>query len=116
MIDWKEEKVGKDGEICVFLLTGQLDAESCDFLYAVLRDRIEDGTKKMILDCRNLEIISSVGLGMLMRLHARMKKEGGDVKLARVHGTVAEVLKMVMLDRIFRFYPSVTEAIESYPE
>jgi anti-sigma B factor antagonist len=116
MIDWNEEKAGKDGEVCVFALRGQLDTEACDFLYTVLQDRIEDGTKKLILDCRSLEIISSMGLGMLMRLHTRMKKQGGDVKLARVHGAVAEVMKLVMLDRVFHFYASVSEAIESYPQ
>ena len=114
MIDWREEEAGSDGEIRIFKLDGELDSETCDFLYSVLEGRIEDGNRKLILDCERLQIISSMGLGMLMRVHAKIKKNGGDVKLARIHGAIAELLKLVMLDRVLHLYPSVQAAIESY--
>ena len=114
MINWKEEKIGVDGDICLFRLFGELDTETCDYLFTVVKDRIGDGTRKLILDCDDLRVISSVGLGMLMRIHSRMKKLDGDVKLVRVHGAVAEVIKLVRLDRVLNIYPSVQTALESY--
>ena len=40
--------------------------------------RVVDGCEKMILDCGELSYISSMGLGMLMRVHSKMKKKGGE--------------------------------------
>ena len=76
MIDWNSKEVGENGEILVFELSGRLDAIHCDYLFSVLESRIEDGRTKLILDCSDLEYISSMGLGMLMRVHSRMNQRG----------------------------------------
>ena len=95
-------------------LSGKLDAFHCDYLLKCVEHQIEEGYKKLILDCHGLEFISSMGLGMLMRVHARMKKLGGDVKLARVHGVVASAITLVRLDRALHMYPTVEEAVAAH--
>jgi anti-anti-sigma factor len=55
-----------------------------------------------------------MGLGMLVRVNSRMKKLGGDVKLAAVHGTVAQILGVVGLNRLFQIYSTVDEAIAAH--
>lgn len=112
MIDWTV-KESANGQILLFQLAGQLDTSSCDYLYDVLEDVIEDGKIRIILDCSDLEFISSMGLGMLMRVHSRMAKLGGNVCLCRVHSAVADVLRLVMLDKVLRVYPSVEAAVDS---
>ena len=114
MIDWEIEKDGSGGDVLVFKLTGRLETVECDYLLSVLGSRIGDGDNKIILDCHQLEYISSLGLSMLIRVHAKMKKAGGDVKLARVHGAVATVIATVYLDRVFHLYPTVQAAVESF--
>jgi anti-anti-sigma factor len=52
-----------------------------------------------------------MGLGVLARVHSRMKKIGGDVKLAGVHGPVATIMNIVHFSRLFHMYPTVEEAI-----
>jgi anti-anti-sigma factor len=116
MIDWKTQELGENKDILLFEMSGRLDVSACEYFYSVLEGRIRRGCKKLILDCENLDFISSMGLGMLMRVHSRMKKEGGDVKLARIHGAVAEVVKLVMLDRVLHMYPSVEAALESFKD
>ena len=75
---------------------------------------IEEGNRKIVIDCRNIEFISSLGLGMLVRAHSRMKKVGGDVKLARLSNLVADLLSTVALDKVFHLYPTVRDACASY--
>ena len=96
------------------VLSGRLDAFHCDYLLSCVEHQIEDGRKKLILDCKDLEFISSMGLAMLIRAHAKMKKLGGDVKLAGVGGLVASTLSLVGLDRVFHLYPTVEEAVAAY--
>jgi anti-anti-sigma regulatory factor len=43
-----------------------------------------------------------------------MKKNGGDVKLASVKGTVAQVMGVVGLNRVFQLYPSMDDAIAAH--
>jgi anti-sigma B factor antagonist len=114
MIDWTSETFGNDGEIQVLRLVGRVDASCCDYLFSVLESRIEDGQKKLILDCDQVDFISSVGLGMLIRAHARMKKHGGDVRLAALQGGVAEVVHLTGLNQVFKLFPSVEEAVGSF--
>ena len=114
MSDFYYEQVGKDGDIISVVVSGQLDASNCEYLLDCVAGRIEDGHKKLILDCTDLTHITSVGLGILMRVHSRMKKQGGDVKLAGVKGTVAQVAALVKLDRVLHMYRTVGEAVAAH--
>lgn len=114
MLEFVQSELGENGQILAFKLSGRLDALQVDYLYSVLENRIRDGHSKIILDCHEMEYISSMGLGMLMRVHAKMRKQSGDVKLARVHGAVADVLSLTRLDRVLQMYPTLQEAIDSF--
>jgi len=114
MFNFHYEKVGKSQDIVAVVLSGQLDANNCDYLLDCVEEEILDGRKKLILDCKHLGYISSLGLGRLVQVHSRMKKKGGDVKLAEVHGAVAQVLGVVGLNRIFQIYPTVGDAIAAH--
>lgn len=50
---------------------------------------------------------------MLMRVHSRMRRIGGDVNVAGVQGTVAKIVRLVRLDKSLHMYDSVDEAVES---
>lgn len=114
MFNFRYEKVGSSKDIVAVVLTGRLDEDNCNYLLDCVEDEILDGRKKLILDCGQLDYISSMGLGMLVRVNARMKKLGGDVKLAAVQGAVAQVLSVVGLNRIFQIYPTVADAIAAH--
>jgi anti-anti-sigma factor len=111
MFDFSYAKVGKNHDILAVILSGKLDEETCHYLMDCVEGDVLDGRTKMILDCGNLEYISSLGLGTLVRVNSRMKKLGGDVKLANVNGLVAQVMGVVGLNKLFQIYPSVGEAV-----
>ncbi len=73
-----------------------------------------DGNKKLILNCGQLTYISSMGVGILVQVHSRMKKIGGEVKLAAVQSGVAQILSVVGFNRIFHIYCTVDEAIAAH--
>jgi anti-anti-sigma factor len=114
MFSFDYEKVGQNRDIVAVVLHGQLDESNCHYLLDCVEEEILDGRTKLILDCGRLDYISSMGLGMLVRVNSRMKKLGGDVKLAAVQGTVAQILSVVGLNRIFQMYPTVTDAIAAH--
>jgi anti-anti-sigma factor len=114
MFDFEYKKVGKNEDILAMVLTGMLDESNCEFLLDCVKEEILEGRKKLIVDCGRLEFISSMGLGTLVRVHSRMKKLGGDVKLAAVQGMVAQVIGIVGLNKLFHIYPKVEDAIAAH--
>ncbi len=114
MFNFRYETVGQNKDIMAVVLSGDLDEDNCEYVLDCVKDEILEGRRKLILDCADLEFISSMGLGMLVRVSARMKKLGGDVKLAAVQNAVAQVLTVVGLSRIFQIYPTVSEAIAAH--
>ena len=114
MIDFETYKVEPDDKVQVIGISGQLDTASCEYFFSCIEDEIKRGNVDLIIDCRNLEFLSSMGLAMMIRVHSRMKKLGGNVKLARVEGTVADVIRTVHLDKVLELYPTVREAREGF--
>jgi anti-sigma B factor antagonist len=97
-------------EIKVVRLTGELNSETADYFFGCMDELIDAGTRRMIIDCRDLKFVSSMGLAMMLGAHHRLAKHGGDVKLAYVESAVAKVLETVRLDRVLDIYPTVIEA------
>ena len=114
MFNFHYEKVGTKQDIVTVVLSGVLDDNNCTYLLGCVEEEILDGRKKLILDCGQVTFISSMGLGTLVRVNSRMQKIGGDVKLAAVHGAVAQVIRVVGLNRMFQIYPSVADAIAAH--
>jgi anti-sigma B factor antagonist len=114
MFDFRYEKVGSGQDILAVVVSGSLDESNANYLLDCVQDKVLDGRKKLILDCSHLNYISSMGLGVLARVHGRMKKVGGDVKLAGIHGPVATLMNIVQFSRLFHFYPTVDDAIAAH--
>jgi anti-sigma B factor antagonist len=114
MFNFHYEKAGKNQDIMTVVLSGILDETTSNYLLGCVEDEILEGSKKLILDCGQVIFISSMGLGTLIRVRSRMQKIGGDVKIASVHAAVAEVMRVVGLNRIFQIYPNVDDAIAAH--
>ena len=113
MIDYTTYPLADDESILVLELTGRLDSGSSEFLLDAIQGFIDDGTRKFVLDCNDLEYISSVGLAALVRANSRLKQQSGSVALANIPGTIAEILRIVHFDRLFHMYNSVVAAADS---
>ena len=114
MFDFHYEKIGKNKDILRVVLAGKLDGENSDYLMDCVKDEVLDGSTKLVIDCGHLGYVSSLGLGMLVRIHSRMAKLGGDVKLANVQGTISKLMGVVGLNRIFHMYATVEEAVAAH--
>ncbi|MDP7028984.1 MAG: STAS domain-containing protein [Phycisphaerales bacterium] len=99
-----------DGDIMVLAVDGGLDGTtSAGFTDDVL-SIVDGGVKRLILDCSGLTAVTSVGIGALLRLHARAARLGGDVKLAGVQALPMQVLRLMRLDAVFELYDTVDRA------
>jgi anti-anti-sigma factor len=110
MIDFTAAEHPEDPTVRVIAISGKLDNESSEYFFNCIEDQIKDGHTRLILDCSQLEYVSSMGLGSLMRTHSRMKKHMGDVKIAAMQDFVAEAFRIVGFEKILHLYESVDDA------
>jgi anti-sigma B factor antagonist len=103
-----------DGDILAVVLGGSLDGTSTDQFNLAIQNHLEQGRTKIIIDCRHVDYISSLGLGSLVALRARLRKKGGEVKLAALYGMAAEAVRLVGLDKFLDIYGDLEFARQSF--
>jgi anti-sigma B factor antagonist len=99
-----------DGSVLVLRADGGINADNAGQFVSDLEKLVDAGLTKIIVDCSGLEHISSYGVGVLLRLHKRLARHGGDVKLAGVHSKIATILRITRADQFFDLYPDVDRA------
>lgn len=99
-----------DKDVLIINADGGLNSDNADKFVNELAALIDAGQTKIVVDCSQLKNITSYGLGVLVRLHSKLSKKGGDVKLACVKGLIEQVFKVTHLNKIFEIYPDVSRA------
>ena len=99
-----------DKDVLVLSADGGLNADTAGQFVQQLESLVDAGVKKIIVDCTRLDYISSYGIGILVRLHQKLSKHGGDVKVAAVQSKVLGVLTMMRMGEVFSIYPDVDRA------
>jgi anti-sigma B factor antagonist len=85
----------ENGEV---LFSGRLDASSSDDASKALA-KIETSTT---LNFKDLEYISSAGLGVLFAAQKRLKASGHGLKLTNLNNHIRDVFKYARFDLIFQ--------------
>ena len=103
-----------DKEILILSADGGLNAETAAEFVKQLESLVDSGLKKIIVDCSHLDYISSYGIAVLVRLHKKLAKHGGDVKVAAARSMVLKALTMMRMGEIFSIYAEVDQARLSF--
>ena len=99
-----------DRDVLVLAADGGLNADTAESFVKQLETLVEAGVNKIIIDCSSLQYISSYGIGVLVRLHQKLAKHGGDVKVAGAPSMVLQTLNIMRMGTLFNIYPDVDRA------
>ena len=108
------ETLSVDGDILAIVLDGSLNTTTTEQFNQAIQNHLDQGRTKIIIDCHRVEYISSIGLGSLVALQARLRKKGGEVKLAGLFGVAADAIRLVHLDKLLNIYGDMEFARESF--
>jgi len=103
-----------DGDILAVVLRGSLDAATTEEFSRQINTHLEQGRTRIIIDCRHLGFLSSLGIGSLVALQARVRRKGGDVKLAAIQGPIAAMIRLVRLDKLLDIHGDTEFARQSF--
>lgn len=99
-------------DICILELQGKLSIGYGDIaLREAVREALDHGYLKIVLDFRNTKSMDSSGLGELVRAQQAVKEAGGKIVLTGVSDGVQDVLEMTRLIGIFEEFDPQEDAL-----
>ena len=92
--------ISKNGRELTVKVSGQLDAATSEAFLREIEHEL-DGVDAILIDCGQLEYISSAGLRALIALSNDLGDQDGALRLRNVGEQVAEVLKLTGMNELF---------------
>lgn len=109
-VDITQEKADS---INIVALKGRLDAGTSGSLEDALTALVDAGEAKALVDCRELDYISSAGLRVLLAAAKQFKKLNGSIALSALNPNVKQVFEISGFTSIFPIYATREEAVEA---
>ena len=102
------------GDVCLLDLTGELDAHTAAEFEAALQKCITEGECKIVVQGKDLQYISSAGLGVFMAFVETVRESGGDIKIAGLQPRVFTVFDLLGFPLLFDIVETEDEAVARF--
>ncbi len=101
-------------EVLVVDMEGRLDTNTSGYAYDEMVRIAKSGNKKILVNLKGLEYVSSAGLRVLLTAAKLVKTSGGQFKLCEPIDVVKQVLEISGFNSLLSLYASEGEAIKSF--
>jgi anti-sigma B factor antagonist len=85
----------------VVVAEGELDLYTSPRLREILTERIDAGTRHLVIDLARVTFVDSTALGVMVSALKRVKAEGGALELRSPTPSARKVLEITGLNRVF---------------
>ena len=75
-----------------------------DFRKDLLKE-VNNGVKRLVVDMSGVEMVDSVGIGILVATHNSMTKSGGSMAVSNVSQAIYSLFRTMRLDQHFEVTP-----------
>lgn len=105
------KQVRWQGRAAIVELAGEIDLHQAPAVHKALLGACEKKPTQLVIDMLEVSYLDSSGIGVLVEVFRRMNASGGQFKLSGVGQRVRSVLEITRLDKFFKMYPTVAEAL-----
>lgn len=103
----------KQGDVTIIEAKGRITIGEGDVhLRSTIKNLVEQGHKKMILDLSAVKYMDSAGVGELVSTYTSVKNGGGKLILVGVTGKILDLLQITQLLQVFEVYAKMDEALK----
>ncbi|MFA1546911.1 STAS domain-containing protein [Actinomadura chokoriensis] len=103
-----------DAEVPVLRVAGDLDHHTAPRLREALEAVPFAPGKGVVLDLSGLAYSDSTGITVFINAYKRARAAGGLLLLAALNPDLLQVFRIIGLDQIFVFHPTIDEAITAF--
>ncbi|MFE3452753.1 STAS domain-containing protein [Nonomuraea sp. NPDC059194] len=108
-------KERRQGDVTVLDATGKITiGEGSVQLRESVRNLLENGRQKILLDLGNVSYVDSSGIGELVSSYTTTNNQGGQLKLLNLTKKIQDLLMITKLLTVFETYDNEAEAVASF--
>ena len=110
-----EIDVRTQDQVKIITLHGKLNlGPALDRTNATIKDLLESGESRLLLDLQDVTMIDSSGIGLLVRYLTAAKQKGGSLKLLNPSKFAMQTLKLVRVLNLFQIFDDPQLAVASF--
>ena len=102
------------GGIKIFRLRGRLDHTTSQEFKDELFREISGVSNKIIINCENLDYMSSAGIRVIFEAHHALLREDGQIILCSMQKHIREVFKRTKFDNYVPIIDNMDQALETF--
>ena len=107
--------VRTSGDVTIVTPKGMLlGGKETDELQNKIKELVEAGNKKLLINLGQTTFLNSVSLGVLIGAHSSYAKRGAEMKLCAVDKKIQNIFVVTKLSLVFDVYESCEEATKSF--
>ena len=95
----------------VVLPDGFINAHTVRQFESTLEELVESGQYTILLNCKDLNYISSAGLGAIMGLIETVREHGGDILLSDLQDNVFAIFDTLGFTQLYRVFTDENQAM-----
>ena len=103
----------KNAHTVSIALSGQLDSETTDSLDRQIQTALLGGADIVILDLAALKMITSAGVGVVMKTQTSLAKRGGELMMLNMQPQIKKVFEIVRLLPTLQVFDN-TQEMDNY--
>ncbi|MDY0298155.1 MAG: STAS domain-containing protein [Acidobacteriota bacterium] len=101
-------------KVAVIYPRGHLDAHNVERFEQEIRRIMETRVMRIVINCENLDYISSAGMGVIMGYLDEIRENAGDIKLCCVKNQVYDIFDLVGFTDVYDFLKDEETAIQAF--
>ena len=105
-----------EGQVSILCLSGYLDAHTAPEFENALNTLVAEDRFNIVVEMKQLQYISSAGLGVFMGFIEEVRDNNGDIKLTEVTPRVFKVFDLLGFPSLYKFYDSTSEATGKFTQ
>lgn len=116
MSDGKSLEITQENinDISILNLKGFLDANTAPNLESTIEELINNSKYKILVNFKELDYISSAGLGVFMSQIETLRDNGGDLKMSSMQSKVYSVFELLGFPMIFEICDNQEECVKKF--
>ena len=109
-----EERAGSVLPVSVLTLKGTIETTNASGLEETLARIVDEQCYRIVVDLGGVTYISSAGWGIFISEIKRIRRNGGDIKLAAMSPEVREVFDLLEFGNILKPFERTTDAVRDF--
>ena len=102
----------KSDDVLVIKISGRLTVSS-ELIFKAETAKYAENSKKIVLDCSDMEYLDSTGLGLIVRFYKDFTSNGGKFALAALQAKPKLVFEITRAYKIFDIFDTLPAAVAS---